>query len=220
MGLCIQRGMPTRIALYFACMVLAMPLAAQDFWARKFSVTMGGGVGVPGQDLRFGMSNSPLIRAGVGYRFAKYFQADLGFDAVIHAAGVDFSQSSIIGRLRVRDNEFLLPFGGRAILPIGRMEFSLGGGGAYLHYSEQVSVPGGDSDSSYNCSVCTSRDGWGYYGVASVLGAVERSRRFWVGAETRLVRGRTSGDPLGSVPGFETKDTWVTTAAVFVVRFP
>lgn len=198
----------------------AVPLAAQNRWERKFSFTLGGGVGVPGQDLRGFFSNSGLFRAGFGYRFSRYFQADAGLDAVIHAAGVDFSQNTFIGRLRVRDNEYLVPLGGRAILPIGRVELFAGGGAGYLHYTEQVEVPGAGDDSSFNCTVCTSRGGWGYYATAGVSAAVDRHKRFWVGVETRGFRAKTSGDPLGQVPGIETRDQWVNTAAVFTVRFP
>jgi hypothetical protein len=60
----------------------------------------------------------------------------------------------------------------------------------------------------------------GYYAVAGVNVAVERSRRFWVGVESRLVHGKTNGDPLGAVPPLETQDTWINTAAFFMMRFP
>jgi hypothetical protein len=201
-------------------MLAAVPLAAQERLTGRFSLTVGGGAGVPGQDLEGLMTDSGLLRVGFGYRFSRYLQADTGLDAVIHAAGVDFSQSTIIGNLRVRDNEYLVPFGGRVILPIGRVELFAGGGGAYLHYAEQVSVPGGGSDNHFNCTICTSRGGWGYYATAGVMAAVDRRRRLWVGVESRGFRGRTSGDPLGSVPSVETHDQWVDTAAVLTVRFP
>jgi hypothetical protein len=211
---------PRKTLTAFSIVLTAAPLAAQERWDHKFSFTLGGGVAVPGQDLRGSFTNTGLVRLGFGYRFWRYLQADAGLDAVIHAAGVDFSRSSIIGNLRVRDNEYLVPLGGRAILPIGRVELFAGGGAAYLHYAEEVEVPGGGSDSSFNCTICTSRGGWGYYAVAGVTAAVDRRKRFWVGVETRAFRGRTSGDPLGSVPSVETRDQWVDTAAVFTVRFP
>ena len=198
----------------------ATPLVAQEGLAKRFSVTVGGGAAIPGRDLRGLMENSPLFRFGFGYRFSKYFQADAGVDAVFHAAGVDYSQFTFIGNLRVRDYEYMAPFGGRAILPLGRVELFGGGGGAYMHYGEQVEVPGSGSDSSYNCVVCRSRGGWGYYATAGAMAAIDRGKRFWVGVETRAIRGRTSGDPLGFVPPFETKDEWINTAAVFMVQFP
>ncbi len=168
------------------------------------------------------MTTSPLLTIGFGYRPIPYFQADVGMDAVFHAAGVRDSQQTIIGRIKIRDNEILVPFGGRAILPLAarRIELFGGGGAAYLHYGESVVVPGAGSDSSFNCRTCRSRGGWGSYAIAGVNVAVERSRRFWIGVESRLVHGKTNGDPLGAVPPLQTQDTWINTAGVFMVRFP
>jgi len=189
--------------------------------ARQFSFNIGTGGAIPREDLASFMTTSPLLTIGFGYRPIRYLQADAGMDAIFHAAGVRSFQDTVIGRIKIRDNEILVPLGGRGILPIGpRMELFGGGGAAYLHYGESVEVPGGGSDSSFNCRTCRSRGGWGYYAVAGVNVAVERSRRFCVGVESRLVHGKTNGDPLGAVPPLETQDTWINTAAFFMMRFP
>jgi hypothetical protein len=195
-------------------------LAAQPL-ARQFSVSIGTGGAIPREDLASFMNTAPLLTLGFGYRPIRYLQADVGLDVVPHAAGVRDFQDTIIGRLRIRDNELMVPLGGRGILPIGpRIELFGGGGAVYLHYSESVEVPGSGSDSSFNCQTCRSRGGWGSYAIAGVNVAVERSRRFWVGVESRLVHGKTNGDPLGAVPPLQTQDTWINTAGVFLVRFP
>lgn len=183
---------------------------------------MGTGGAIPREDLSSLMTTSPLLRVGFGYRPIRYLQADWGLDAVFHAAGVRDFQDTIIGRLKIRDNEVMIPFGGRAILPLPgqRVELFGGGGATYLHYGESVEVPGGGEDSGFNCRTCRSRGGWGYYALAGVNVAVEGSHRFWVGVETRLFHGKTNGDPLGAVPPLETTDTWINTAAVFTFRFP
>ena len=199
---------------------LAAPLVAQPL-ARQFSVSMGTGGAIPREDLSSFMTTSPLLRVGFGYRPFRYFQADWGLDAVFHAAGVRDFQDTIIGRINIRDNEIMIPFGARGILPLGpRVELFGGGGAVYLHYGESVEVPSSDGDASFNCQTCRSRGGWGSYAVAGVNVAVERSHRFWVGVESRLIHGKTNGDPLGAVPPLETTDTWINTAAVFTVRFP
>ena len=199
---------------------MAASLAAQPL-ARQFSVNIGTGGAIPREDLASFMTTSPLLTVGFGYRPIRYFQADVGMDAIFHAAGVRDFQDTIIGRLKIRDNEILVPFGGRGILPVGpRVELFGGGGAAYLHYGESVEVPGAGDNSSFNCRTCRSRGGWGSYAIAGVNVAVERSRRFWVGVESRLIHGKTNGDPLGAVPPLETRDTWINTAAVFTVRFP
>jgi hypothetical protein len=189
--------------------------------ARQFGFTIGAGGAIPREDLATFMTTSPLLRVGFGYRPIRYLQADVGMDAIFHAAGVRDFQDTIIGRIKIRDNEILVPFGGRAILPVGsRMELFGGGGAAYLHYGESVDVPGAGEDSGFKCRTCRSRGGWGTYATGGVNVALEGSRRFWLGVETKLFHGKTNGDPLGAVPPLETQDTWINTAAVFIVRFP
>ena len=204
----------------FLAATLAAPLGAQPL-ARQFSFNIGTGGAIPREDLTSFMNTSPMLVLGFGYRPFKYFQADVGLNAIFHAANVRDFQDTIMGRLKIRDNELMVPVGGRGILPIGpRVELFGGGGAAYLNYAESVEVPGAGDDSSFKCQTCRSRGGWGYYAVAGANVAVERSHRFWVGVESRLNPGKTSGDPLGAVPPLETTDTWINTAAVFTVRFP
>ena len=200
--------------------MLVAALSAQPL-ARQFSVNIGTGGAIPREDLESFMTTSPFLRVGFGYRPYRYLQADVGMDAIFRAAGVRDFQDTIIGRIKIRDNEVLVPLGGRGILPIGpRLEMFGGGGAAYLHYGESVHVPGGGDDSSFKCRTCRSRGGWGAYATAGLNVAVERSHRFWVGVESRLFHGRTNGDPLGAVPPLETHDTWINTAGFFMVRFP
>src|SRR6185503_20018183 len=125
----------------------------------------------------------------------RYFQADVGVDVIFQAAGVRDFQDTIIGRIKIRDNETIVPFGGRGILPLGsdRIELFGGGGGAYLHYGESVQVPGSGDNSNFRCRTCRSRGGWGYYTNAGANVALERRRRFWIGVETRLIHGKTNG---------------------------
>jgi len=203
------------LASIFVAALSAQPLA------RQFSINIGTGGAIPREDLESFMTTSPFLRVGFGYRPYRFLQADIGMDAIFRAAGVHDFQDTIIGRIKIRDNEVLVPFGGRGLLPIGpRLELFGGGGAAYLHYGESVQVPGGGDDSSFKCQTCRSRAGWGTYATAGLNVAVERSHRFWVGVESRLFHGRTNGDPLGAVPPLETHDTWINTAGFFMVRFP
>jgi hypothetical protein len=216
--------MKTCRTVVLSCLLVYVFVAAvsAQTLARQFSFNIGTGGAIPREDLSSFMNTSPLLTVGFGYRPIKYLQADAGMDAIFHAAGVRDFQDTIIGRIKIRDNEILVPFGGRGILPLvsQRIELFGGGGAVYLHYGESVEVPGSGDNSSFNCRTCRSRDGWGAYAIAGVNVAVERSRRFWVGVESRLIHGKTNGDPLGAVPRLETHDTWINTAAVFTVRFP
>src|SRR5438128_10597294 len=85
-------------------------LAAQPL-ARQFSVNIGTGGAIPREDLASFMSTSPLLRIGFGYRPYRFLQADIGMDAIFRAAGVRDFQDTIIGRIKIRDNEVLVPFG-------------------------------------------------------------------------------------------------------------
>ena len=115
-------------------------------------------------------SGSPGIAIDYGYRFHRYFQAEIGLDTLFGAANVRDFIGSGFGALQIRDREFFLPLGGRAILPFarGRLLISGGGGGAYMRYAELLRQP-----SDYfrvDCPVCTSRSGWGSYALAGVPG--------------------------------------------------
>ena len=208
------------IAVLTCLFVSAISVNAQPL-ARQFSFNIGAGGAIPREDLTSFMNTSGMLTVGFGYRPFRYFQADVGLQPIFHAANVRDFQDTIIGRLKIRDYELMVPIGARGILPLGpRVELFGGGGAAYLHYGESVEVPGGGDNSTFDCRVCRSRGGWGYYTTAGINVAVERSHHFWVGVESRLIHGKTNGDPLGAVPPLETTDTWVNTAAVFTFRFP
>ena len=182
------------------------PLWAQDYYPRH-NFTFGAGAALPRGDLGPVLQTSPGISVGYGYRFHRYFQADVGLDIAFGAAQVKDYLITDIGDFRIRDREYFVPFGGRAILPLyrGRFLISGGGGGAWLKYVERISQP------SYyfrvDCPVCTSRDGWGYYAQANLSYFVWQTIR--VGANAKVIRGHTNGESLGPVPGFQTHDKWL-----------
>lgn len=198
--------------------VLAGALAAQDYYPHH-NVTFGVGAAQPRADLRPNFETSPGITLGYGYRFQRYFQADLGLDVVFGAAGVRDYLNTGFGPLRIRDYQFFLPFGGRAILPLakGRFLFSGGGGGVWGHYTELLHQP---SDFyRIDCPVCGSRSGWGYYTLLGTTVFLDRNMHWRVGATGKVYRLHTEGDPLGTVPGLRTRDHWVNVYGEFGVSF-
>ena len=199
-------------------LVVLTPLMAQSRYPRH-NFSIGGGAGLPGGQLSGLFDNTGGITAGYGYRFQKNLQADIGLDTLFGAAGVRDFLATDLGYARIRDFQFLLPFGGRAILPLseGRILLSLGGGGAYMRYSERLKQP-----SSYyrvQCSDCSSRSGWGTYALAAGSYALDRYQVFRVGFTAKAYRGHTDGGPLGLVPGIETRDRWLMLFANFGVSF-
>ena len=187
----------------------ATPLMAQS-WYPRHNIHVGGGAGLPGEDLIGLFADRPSLSVGYGYRFHRNFQIDVGLDTVFGAAGIRDWLPTEWGYLRIKDYQFFLPYGGRAIIPIGggRVLFSGGGGGTYMRYTERIRQP--SSYYTFECPVCRARDGWGYYGLLGLNVAIDGARHFWVGATTKVYRGHTEGDPLGDVPGLRTRDRWVT----------
>ena len=137
------------------------PLGAQQFPHHNFTLGVGGAN--PQAQLSQFMQSAPGVSIGYGYRFARYFQADVGLDILFGAARIREFLTTDIGGFRIKDREYFLPLGGRVIVPVaqGRFLLSAGGGGAWMRYNERISQP-----SSYfrvDCPICTERSGWGYY---------------------------------------------------------
>lgn len=200
--------------------LMAIPALAQPAF-RKNYFTVGGGGGLPGGELKPFLDTSPVVRVGYGYRFHRFFQADIGFDTVFHAAKVNDYVSTQFGDLRVKDYQFMLPMGGRTVLPVlnGRMLLYAGGGGAYLRYQERIRQPFSGTGYRIDCPECRSRSGWGYYGLLGMSYSLDRMQMFRVGFTTRVFRANTSGDAFGPLPAFRTSDQWVNTAAEFTFSF-
>ncbi len=155
------------------------------------------------------MQPSPLLTLGYGYRFLRYLQADFGLDITFGAAQVREFLTTEIGDLRVKDREYFLPFGGRAIAPLagGRMLLSGGGGGAWIKYTTRISQP--SYYFSVSCPICTERTGWGYYALANATWFLDYARHFRVGVTSRFVRGHTNGEAIGNIPATRTSDHWL-----------
>ncbi len=71
---------------------------------------------------------------------------------------------------------------------------------------------------SSSITMCKSRSGWGYYGIAGAAYSLDNRRRLWLGFSGRFIRGTTFGQPLGTGPHFETKDQWFATAVELTFR--
>lgn len=197
---------------------LAAPLVAQSSFPRHH-ITLGAGAGLPGGDLTAPFKTSGGITAGYGYRLYRHLQADIGLDTVFGAGRVREFLVSEFGYLRIRDFQWLVPFGARLVLPLkdGRWEVSGGGGGAYLRYSERLRQV--SSYYRFECPDCEARSGWGTYGLVSVRYGLDRYSHFRLGVTTKVYRGHTDGGAIGALPNVKTLDRWVNTFADFTVSF-
>ncbi len=204
-------GIPARLAVMLAAgavLLSAQPRLWHSNYYPRHNFTFGLGDARPGGDLRPYFVQKAGMEIGYGYRFHRYFQADVGLDMVFGAGHVRDYLETDLGPLRIRDRQFLVPFGGRAILPLfdGRLLISGGGGGAYLRYSELLHQP-----SDYfrvDCPVCLSRDGWASYALADLSFFLDRNQHFRLGAVAKSYRGHTEGQSLAGVPQ-KTTDHWL-----------
>ena len=92
------------------------------------------------------LNAAPFVRFGYGYRFNRLFRADAGVQMAFGAAANQNAVLTDFGTVQGGDHEFMIPLGGRIYIPqpFRRIQASVGGGAAYLHYSE--TVPSGGSD--------------------------------------------------------------------------
>jgi hypothetical protein len=204
--------------LIYVALIAAAGVGAQD-WYPRHNFTLSGGFARPRGDIGGLLDDAPAFGFGYGYRFHRNFQVESGLDTGFGAAGIrDYLQTDF-GPRRIRDYQFFVPFGGRAIIPFGEDRFWIAGGlgGAYINYRERVSQP-----SDYyriDCYPCAARDGWGYYGLVNIGASLDRARRFRAGITAKMYRAHTQGDPLGAVPGFRTRDRWLMVGGEFGVSF-
>jgi hypothetical protein len=218
---CERAGRALRLGallLAGAGLLAAQPRLHYSDYYPHHNFTFGMGDAQPRGDLEPYFVQKPLISIGYGYRFLRYLQADVGLDIVFGAAHVRDYLETDFGPLRIRDRQFFVPFGGRAILPLfsDRVQIFGGGGGAYMRYAELLRQP-----SSYfkiDCPVCLTRDGWGYYALAGASVFLDRGRHFSVGGLAKAYRGHTEGENLAGVPR-RTMDHWLNALGQFGFSF-
>jgi outer membrane protein with beta-barrel domain len=194
----------------------AMIARAQEEFHHNF--TVGGGAAIPvGSTTNF-LSTAPMFDVGYGYRLKKWFQADVGLQFAFGAANNQNAEFSDFGPVQGGDHEFMIPLGARFIVPrlFKRIEFSAGGGAAYLHYAE--TIPSG-GDVSVGCYSCTSRGGWGGYGLGNARYFLDENHNFSIGTTLQYISASTNGDAVGNVPSFRTTDHWVNVMFQFGLSF-
>jgi len=209
--------MRTRI-LAAGCMLAAVSTAwAQDHLPRN-NIVVGIGPGIPVGSATSYLSTAPLVKVAYGYRFNRWFQADAGFNLAFGAANNQNAVQTDLGTVRGGDREWMIPLGGRVFvpLPFKRIEASVGGGAAYLHYSETAPSSGYYQN---NCYTCTSRGGWGGYGLGNVSYFLDENRNFRVGTTVQFISAGTNGQAVGNVPALQTTDHWVNLTVEFGLSF-
>jgi hypothetical protein len=203
--------------LLFSVAFVSLSLAQSD-QVNHHNITVGIGPGIPQGTSTSYLATAPLVKLAYGYRFNRFLQADAGFQIAFRAAQNTGAVLTDLGPLQGGDHEFMIPLGGRVIIPtpLQRIELSAGGGGVYLHYSETAPSNGYYSPSCYSC---TSRGGWGGYGLGNVSYFLDENHNFRVGATLQYISATTNGQAVGNVPAVRTNDHWLNLTFEFGLSF-
>jgi hypothetical protein len=139
----------------------------------KHNLAVGGGVAMPGGELDPYLRNAPAMRFGYGFRFHRLFQADAGLDVGFGSARIKDFYESQFGELRIRDYQYMLPIGGRVVVPLAdeRVQLYAGGGVAWLV------CRGGGSPAGQAIALsvrCAGASGWDHAGWRRQRGAGPR----------------------------------------------
>ena len=207
-----------RILLFSACACASSIALAQSADFHRNNIVAGIGAAIPMGTTSTYLGTAPLVKVGYGYRFNRYLQADAGLQLAFGAAHNQNAEVTDFGQVQGGDHEYMIPLGGRVFVPtpFKRIEVSAGGGAAYLHYSETAPSNGYYSPSCYSC---TSRGGWGGYGLANVSYFLDEGHIFHVGTTFQYIAASTNGAAVGNVPGNKTTDHWANLVFEFGLSF-
>jgi len=207
-----------RALLTLTCSLILATLGFGQEEFHRNNITVGGGAAVPVGTTTTYLGSAPLFTVGYGYRFKRWFQADIGLEMVFGAANNQNTEVTDLGPVQGGDHEFMVPVGGRFFIPtpFKRIEVSAGGGTAYLHYSETIPSNGYIAT---NCYSCTSRGGWGGYGLGNVRYFLDQNRNFSVGTTVQFIAASTNGQAVANIPAIGTADHWVNVTIEFGLSF-
>src|SRR5579863_1095588 len=209
----MKRGIP----LLFGCVLVPSVLFAQESFHRS-NIFVGLGAAIPVGSTTNYLDTAPLVSVGYGWRFTRFFQADAGFQAAFGAANNQNAEVKDFGAVQGGDLEFMITLVGRIYLPLPfkRIEVSAGGGAAYLHYTETIPSNGFIVS---NCYSCTSRGGWGAYGMANASYFLDSNHTFHVGTTLQFIDASTNGAAVANIPPVRTTDHWTNVLFEFGLSF-
>lgn len=209
---------PIHAALFAGLIASTLAIAQDDDW-RHHNITLGVGSAIPVGNATNYLNAAPLLNFSYGYRLNRRFQADVGLQLAFGAANNQNAEVTNFGSVQGGDHEYMVPIGGRVYIPqpFKRFEISAGGGAAYLHYSE--TVPSGNGDYWLGCYSCTSRGGWGGYGLVNGSYYLDRGHMWRLGTTVQYVAASTNGQAVGNVPALKTTDHWTNVSFEFGFSF-
>lgn len=223
-----MRTLVVTVLSFLLCSLAVAQTDQQDL--HHHNITFGAGPAIPVGSTTNYLNTAPYIALGYGYRFNSLFQADIGFQMAFGAAHNQNPEIVGYGQyVQGGDHEFMFPLlGGRIYLPLhlSRVEASVGGGAVHLHYSETAPSGGGGYGYGYGygygatgCYTCTTRGGWGGYGMGNISYFLDSARHVRIGTTVQYVAASTSGQAVANIPAAKTTDHWLQVAIVFGLSF-
>ena len=207
------------------CLLIPLFALAQDDSSEihHHNISVGAGPTIAVGNSTNYLGTAPFLRVAYGYRFNRLFQADAGFQMAFGAAHNQNAEVTTFGTVQGGDHEFMFPMlGGRVYIPqpIKRIETSVGVGVVHLHYSETAPTGGGGYYGyGSSCYTCTTRGGWGGYGLGNLSYFLDSNHTFRVGTTLEYIVGRTNGQAVANIPAIQTTDHWVNVAFEFGLSF-
>ncbi|MCC6362479.1 MAG: hypothetical protein IT165_03090 [Bryobacterales bacterium] len=210
--------MRTTCVALVALLSASIPMFGQSEDVHHHNFSAGLGPAIPSGSSRNYLGTAPMFALRYGYRFNQFLQADAGLQLAWGAANNQNPVLTDLGTVQGGDHEYMFPLGGRVIIPtpFQRIEVSAGGGGVYLHYSETAPSNPYYQVSCYNC---TSRGGWGGYGLANVSYFLDSNKTFRLGTTFQYISASTNGQAVGNVAALHTSDHWANLTFEFGISF-
>ncbi len=152
-----------------------------------------------------------------GCRPIRYAQIDAGLDVGLGVAGKRKASVSRYEQKELSDLIFMAPVGVRGVAPLfdERLLISGGGGGNWV---SNLQYRGDFDEAGKLCDPCSSRHGWGRYGVAQVLYVFGESRRIGLGATARWTQAKLSPGWLPSYGARGIGDSWLFAGLALSIR--
>ncbi len=220
MMLILQDAMRT-LLLTSLCLTVTIPAFAQySDEIHHNNISVGGGAAIPVGSTSGYLNTAFAFSVSYGYRVNRFFQADAGFQMAFGAANNQNLEQTDFGEVQGGDHEFMLPLGGRFIIPLPfrKLEASAGGGGVYLHYAE-TAPSGGMRGIQATATRVRHEAAWGGYGLANLSYFLDRNRTFHVGTTLEFIGGSTNGQAVADIPSMKTTDHWTNVFIEFGISF-
>jgi hypothetical protein len=195
-----------QLILVLACTSFATFVSAQTAEFQRNHSTVGVGPPILVGNAADHLITAPLLSAESGYRFTWVLRSDVGVEIALGGADRQSAVQTRLGALQSGGHDYMIPFGGRYVMPspLTRIEFPVGGGAGHLRHSETTPA---------------SRGGWGGYGFGNAGYLFGHNQNLHVGTTFEFIAPSSDGQTIAYVPAARATDGWSNLYLEIGVRF-